>query len=75
MKTLAKEEGVQSPTPDLLGHLEILINTIIPGNSRDDLQEILEMRCTIEEGPLSMIDDEALEVLHPQLDQKVRGDV
>ena len=35
LKTLADEEGVQSLTPDLLGHLQILINTIIPGISQD----------------------------------------
>ena len=59
-------------TPDLLGHLIILIQTVIPHVNDDQLHEILQLRCKIEEDPLAGVADaEALESLFPPLDCKL----
>ena len=74
LKTLAKEEDVKPLHPGLLGLLEVLINTMLPGLSRAAMQEILEMRCQLEDDPLSMIDPEVVEAMFPQQDQKSMED-
>ena len=56
LNTLAKELGVVSLTPDLFGHLDILIQTVIPEANDDQVKEILLIRCQVDEDPLFKFD-------------------
>ena len=75
LKTLAKELEVVSLTPDLYGHLDILIQTVIPQANDEQVKEILLIRCQVDEDPLSKFDPEALDELLPDADSKVLEEI
>ena len=74
LKTLAKELDVAAVTPDLLGLLDILIQTVLPEATREEVNDILMMRCEVGEDPLKELDPDILEALVPPEDFKVFDD-
>ena len=74
LKTLAKELDVAAVTPDLLGLLDILIQTVLPEATREEVNDILMMRCEVGEDPLKELDPDILEALVPPEDFKVFED-
>ena len=76
LKTLVKELDVVATTPDLIGHFDILINTVLPHLSPAEVNAILEMRCEVKEDPVGdVLNDMAVqEALFPEEDQKVLQD-
>jgi hypothetical protein len=73
LKTLCTELEVVPLTPDMLGHLEILINTILPDLSLQEVNDILELRCELPEDPLSVFvqDLDVVEAMFPEEDLKL----
>ena len=71
LRTLAKELDVAALTPDLYGHLDILIQTVIPEANDDQVKKILLLRCEVDEDPLANFDQDALAELFPDADSKV----
>ena len=71
-----KELDVVATTPDLIGHLDISINTILPHLSPAEVNEILEMRCEVKDDPVGeFLEDMAVqEALFPEEDRKVLQD-
>ena len=76
LKTLCDEMDLVPTTPDLLGHLEILIQTILPDLTPADVNEILQLRCEIKEDPLSefLQNPEVADAMFPEEDQKALQD-
>ena len=73
LKTLVKELEVVALTPDLYGHLDILIQTVIPEANDDKVKEILLLRCVIDEDPFAKLDQVDLEELLPDADSQSLG--
>ena len=57
LETFCDELGIVPLSSDLLGHLTILIETVIPDVNDDQLHGILHLRCKIEEDPLAGVAD------------------
>ena len=74
LKRFCKESDLHPTTPDLLGHLEIMISTTLPGISLAELHEILKLRCKKKDDPLLEIDDSIIEAMFPAQDVKVIED-
>ena len=66
------ELDLQPTTPDLVGHLEILIHTILPDKSQEEVNEILEMRCEVPEDPIGDLvpDADVQGAMFPEEDSK-----
>ena len=62
--------------PELLGHLEIPIQTILPDLTPAEVNEILELRCEINEDPLTefLQNQEVAEAMFPEEDHKALQD-
>ena len=76
LKTLCVEHDVVPTTPDLLGHLEVLIQTILPDLTPQEVNEILFLRCELKDDPISefLQNPAVAEVMFPNEDQKVLED-
>ena len=61
-------------TAVLLGLLDILIQTVLPEATREEVNDILMMRCEVGEDPLKELDPDILEALVPPEDFKVFED-
>ena len=55
--TFCDELEIVLPTPNLLGHLTILIQTVISDVNDDQLHDILQLGFKIEEDPLAGVAD------------------
>ena len=66
------ELDLQPTTPDLVGHLEILIHSILPDKSQEEVNDILEMRCEVPEDPIGDLvpDADVQEAMFPEEDSK-----
>ena len=72
LKTLCAQQDLHPPSPDLLGHLTVLILLYLPEATDDEVRDILEKRAIVRENPVAdLLADEALEQLFPQEDLKV----
>ena len=69
--TLRNESELHPVTPDLLGHLEIMIITTLPDLSKDELTDILGMRCRQKDDPKAGLDMEIVEAMFPSEGMKV----
>ena len=74
LKTLASELDVDATSPTLYGYLKVLINTILPEASEDEVDAILLLRSVVEDDPMQQIDLNVLEALFPGADLKVVED-
>ena len=75
LKTLARELDVEPVSPDLLGVLEVIIQTMLPDATQDEIQEILMLRCEVPESPLEGLGPDILEALVPPEDFKTIEDL
>ena len=71
---MASELGVDATSPTLYGYLKVLINTILPDASEDEVNAILCLRCVVEDAPMQQVDPDVLEALFPVTDLKVVED-
>ena len=75
LKTLIKELDLTPPTPDLYGHLSMLIKNYLNHLSVDELHEILAMRTVVPVDPLAeVLDASQLELVFNQDELKVVED-
>ena len=72
LKTLCAEKELEPTTPDLLGHIEVLVHEILPHLSPDDVNKILEQRCEVPVDPLQELvpDDDVRAAMFPDEDAK-----
>ena len=75
LKIFCKESELIPTTPDILGHLEVMITCAIPTVTPEELTEILEMRCQKKTDPLVEIDPSVIEAMFPPEDIKVIEDI
>ena len=71
LKTVCNEAELHPVPPDVLGHLDIMIITTLPDLSKDELTDILEMRCRQKDDPMVGLDMEIVEAMFPPEDMKV----
>ena len=69
--TFCNESELHPVTSYFLGHLEIMIITTLPDLSKDELSDILEMRCRQKDDPMAGLDMEIVEATFPPEDMKV----
>ena len=75
LKTLIKELDLTPPTPDLYGHLSMLIKNYLNHLSVDELHEILAMRTVVPVDPMAeVLDASQLELVFNQDELKVVED-
>ena len=65
---------MDATSPALDGCLTILITTILPEASEDEVKAIILLRCVIEDNQLQQVDPDVLEALFPGADLKVVED-
>ena len=65
LKVFCKEGELIPITPDILGHLEVMITCAIPAVTPEELTEILEMRYQKKTDPLVEIDPSVIEAMFP----------
>ena len=72
LKTLCAEKELEPTTPDLLGHIEVLVHEILPHLSPDEVNKILEQRCEVPVDPLQELvpDDDVRAAMFPDEDAK-----
>ena len=57
------------PTPDLLGSLTVLLDELLPDETPENIQAILEMRCHVPENPVGdLVSESVAEDIFPKDD-------
>ena len=60
---MASELDVDATSPTLYGYLKVLIITILPEASEDEVNAIILLRCVVEDDPMQQVDPDVLEAL------------